>query len=135
MVGGAPLAAPEIARQIVLIVGSRGNSCTGTAIAPTLALYKDARSHGVAVFFVTGRPPAIQSQTEGNLRAAGYNGWSGISFKPGGGTEAFKSAERAKIERRGYDIVVNMGDQESDLDGGHADRAFKLPNPFYFVAG
>jgi hypothetical protein len=30
--------------------------------------------------------------------------------------------------------VVNMGDQESDLDGGHADRAFKLPNPFYFVA-
>jgi len=29
--------------------------------------------------------------------------------------------------------VVNMGDQESDLTGGHADRAFKLPNPFYFI--
>ena len=103
-------------------------------IAPTLALYKDARSHRVAVFFVTGRPSAIQSQTEGNLHAAGYDGWTGISFKPGGGTEAFKSSERAKIERQGYDIVVNMGDQESDLDGGHADRAFKLPNPFYYVA-
>jgi hypothetical protein len=108
---------------------------TGTAIAPTLALYKDATSHGVAVFFITGRPPAIQSQTEANLRAQGYDKWKGISFKPGGGTEAFKSAERAKIEHQGYDIVVNMGDQESDLDGGHADRAFKLPNPFYFVAG
>src|SRR3954470_17624997 len=107
---------------------------TGTAIAPTLALYKDARSHRVAVFFITGRPSAIQSQTEGNLHAVGYDGWTGISFKPGGGTEAFKSGERAKIERQGYDIVVNMGDQESDLDGGHADRAFKLPNPFYFVA-
>jgi hypothetical protein len=34
----------------------------------------------------------------------------------------------------GYDIVVNAGDQESDLEGGHADRAFKLPNPFYFVS-
>jgi hypothetical protein len=107
---------------------------TGTAIAPTLALYKDARSHRVAVFFITGRPSAIQSQTEGNLHAVGYDGWTGISFKPGGGTEAFKSGERAKIERQGYDIVVNVGDQESDLDGGHADRAFKLPNPFYFVA-
>jgi HAD superfamily, subfamily IIIB (Acid phosphatase) len=107
---------------------------TGTAIAPTLALYKDARSHRVAVFFITGRPTAIQSQTESNLHAVGYDGWTGISFKPGGGTEAFKSSERAKIERQGYDIVVNMGDQESDLDGGHADRAFKLPNPFYFVA-
>jgi hypothetical protein len=107
---------------------------TGTAIAPTLALYKDARSHGVAVFFVTGRPSAIRSQTEGNLKAQGYDGWTGISYKPSGGTEAFKSGERAKIERQGYDIVVNMGDQESDLDGGHADRAFKLPNPFYYIA-
>jgi hypothetical protein len=108
---------------------------TGTAIASTLALYKDARSHGVAVFFITGRPSGIQSQTEANLRAAGYDqGWNEISFKPGGGTEAFKSSERAKIQRRGFDIVVNLGDQESDLDGGHADRAFKLPNPFYFIA-
>jgi hypothetical protein len=24
--------------------------------------------------------------------------------------------------------------KESDLDGGHADRAFKLPNPYYFIA-
>jgi hypothetical protein len=30
--------------------------------------------------------------------------------------------------------VVNLGDQESDLDGGHAERAFKLPNPFYFIS-
>ena len=109
---------------------------TGTAIAPTLALYQDARSHKVAVFFVTGRPAAIQSITESNLRSAGYDkSWTGIFFKPGGdGTEAFKSSTRAQLERKGYDIVVNLGDQESDLDGGHADRAFKLPNPFYFIA-
>jgi hypothetical protein len=28
---------------------------------------------------------------------------------------------------------VNVGDQESDLQGGHVVRAFKLPNPFYFI--
>ena len=38
MVGGAPPAAGEIARSPVLIVGSRGNSCTGTAIARDLVL-------------------------------------------------------------------------------------------------
>src|SRR4051794_30963686 len=109
---------------------------TGTAIATTLALYQDARSHGVAVFFITGRPSAIQSQTEANLRSVGYDkGWNGLSFKPSGETtKAYKSEARAKIEHDGYDIVVNVGDQESDLDGGHAARAYKLPNPFYFVA-
>ncbi len=38
MVGGAPPASGEIAKHVVLIVGSRGNSCTGTAIARDLVL-------------------------------------------------------------------------------------------------
>ena len=81
-------------------------SGTGTAIQPTLQLYRAARSRSVAVY-----------------------------FKPSGtGTEAFKSSTRAGIQRQGYDVVVNLGDQESDLDGGHADRAVKLPNPFYFIS-
>jgi hypothetical protein len=109
---------------------------TGTAIAPTLGLYRDARGHGVAVFFITGRPSQIQSITEQNLKSQGYDqGWDGLSFKPSSsGTEAFKAGERAKIEQQGFDIVLNMGDQESDLHGGHADRDFKLPNPFYFIS-
>jgi hypothetical protein len=111
-------------------------TATGTAIQPTLALYQRARAKGVAVFFVTGRPPQIASITALNLTQQGYDkGWSGLSMKPtDAGTQAFKSSTRAGIESRGYDIVVNVGDQESDLDGGHADRAFKLPNPFYFIA-
>jgi len=38
MVGGAPLAEPAIARHVVLIVGSRGTACTGTAVAQTIVL-------------------------------------------------------------------------------------------------
>jgi hypothetical protein len=45
----------------------------------------------------------------------------------------YKSATRAHIESLGYDIVANFGDQFSDLEGGHADRSFKLPNPNYFL--
>ena len=45
----------------------------------------------------------------------------------------YKSATRAHIESLGYDIVANFGDQYSDLDGGYADKTFKLPNPSYFL--
>ena len=45
----------------------------------------------------------------------------------------YKSATRAHIESLGYDIVANFGDQYSDLEGGYADRTFKLPNPNYFL--
>ena len=38
MVGGAPMATDDIARHVVLIVGSRGNSCTGVAVARDLVL-------------------------------------------------------------------------------------------------
>jgi hypothetical protein len=108
---------------------------SGRAIAPTLALYREARKRGVAVFFVTGRPDLVRGPTESNLRSAGYDkGWDGLSFKPSGITTVdYKAGQRKQIEGRGYDIVVNLGDQESDLDDGHADRAFKLPNPFYFI--
>ncbi len=104
---------------------------------PTLHLFEVARSHGIAVFFITGRPdniPGVRSQTVTNLQGAGYQDWAGLSLNPGGlATVPYKSGERAEIERRGYRIIANVGDQESDLQGGHADRAFKLPNPFYFI--
>jgi hypothetical protein len=38
MVGGAPPADPAIARHVVLLVGSRGNSCSGVVIARDLVL-------------------------------------------------------------------------------------------------
>jgi len=45
----------------------------------------------------------------------------------------YKSATRAHIESLGYDIVANVGDQFSDLKGGHADHVFKIPNPSYYL--
>ena len=29
--------------------------------------------------------------------------------------------------------MANFGDQFSDLKGGHADKAYKLPNPTYYL--
>jgi hypothetical protein len=110
-------------------------SASAPSIASTLELYRQARAAGISVFAITGRPAAIETQTRQNLNNAGYTDLSGIFFKPG--AEAvipFKSGQRAALESQGYRIVANVGDQESDLAGGHADRSFKLPNPFYFIS-
>jgi hypothetical protein len=46
----------------------------------------------------------------------------------------YKSSIRKTIEKKGYDIVINIGDQFSDLKGGFADMVFKVPDPYYFVS-
>ncbi len=107
-------------------------------IAPTLKLYRQARKQGVAVFFITGRPESLREPTVRNLRAAGYNGWTALVMVPGNFPRTksavdFKAPARKRIVDQGYAIVLNMGDQESDLAGGYAERTFKLPDPFYYV--
>jgi len=105
-------------------------------IKPVLALARLARQRGVAVFFLTGRPERLRAATERNLQAAGYE-WTGVLLKPDAlNTQSaveFKAPERKKLMDQGYTVIVNMGDQMSDLEGGFAERTYKLPNPFYFV--
>jgi acid phosphatase len=106
------------------------------ALRPTLELAKRAKELGVAVFFISGRPPALREATERNLREQGYE-WNEVIVLPADATFAsavdFKAPERKKLAERGYTIVLSMGDQESDLRGGYAERVFKLPNPVYFL--
>ena len=106
-------------------------------LAPTVALVAAARELGVAVFFITGRPESQRAATERNLRTAGYDGFVAVRMVPDGQrfaqAAAFKAPQRAGIEAAGYTIVANVGDQPSDLAGGHAQRAFLLPNPFYRI--
>ena len=107
------------------------------AIKPMLALYKDARKHNVAIFFVTGRRPNFQRSTERNLKKAGYTSWHGLYFRPkqdkNQSVIPYKTQVRASITRQGYTIIASIGDQTSDLTGGYADKTFKLPNPYYYL--
>jgi hypothetical protein len=108
----------------------------GAAMTSTLALYQDAISKNIAVFFITGRGEASRAHTEHNLQREGYTKWNAVVLKPAGSTlstVAYKSAARAVVEQQGFEIIANIGDQYSDLAGGHADLAFKLANPFYFL--
>jgi predicted secreted acid phosphatase len=112
-------------------------STRATAIQPTLEVYKVAKKLGVAMFFVTGRfdEPLEKSSTELNLWKVGYEGWTKLFMRHDhdGTVAAYKTGARKQIETDGYTIIANIGDQQSDLDGGHAERIFKVPNPFYFI--
>lgn len=105
-------------------------------IAPVADIYRLARARGVAVFYLTGRRERDRPATEKNLQLAGLGDYAALHCKPGdyqGTTQSFKTATRRRITEQGYTIIANIGDQQSDLDGGYAERTFKLPNPFYLT--
>lgn len=107
-----------------------------TAIYPVQAVYNTAVNAKIAVFFITGRTPDGAAATERNLRQVGYETWTRVIYKPADFDEsarAFKIDARRQLAAEGYLIIANIGDQNSDLLGGYAERTFKLPNPFYIV--
>jgi hypothetical protein len=126
-------------------------SAQATAIGPTLDLFnlaqklKGKNGEPVAIFFVTGRyeDPFERLATEWNLRKVGYDNWRGLFMRPDSSRDdkfvsRYKTLSRIKIEAS-HTIVANVGDQLSDLvgdqNGDHAERCFKVPNPFYFIPG
>ena len=120
-----------------------------------VSLVSAAQSAGCTIVGLTGRNDDQKAATLANLAKVGFTGftaanyytkWTGVgaSQQPSYitcatakcSTVEYKSQTRAHIESRaggGYDVVANYGDQFSDLLGGHADSAVKLPNPTYYL--
>jgi len=107
-----------------------------------------AQTHGITVFWITGRHESQRGFTSANLPAAGFQSpddTAHLFLKPDANPPAYltcglscttiqyKSLTRGHIASMGYNILANMGDQFSDLKGGFADRDFKLPNPMYYI--
>jgi predicted secreted acid phosphatase len=107
------------------------------AIPQTLELFRHARSRDVSVFFISGRRERQRAATTRNLRRAGYTGYEKLILRPNrekrGTHDGWKARMRRRIVRDGFSILVNAGDQRSDLDGGSATHAIKLPNPMYVI--
>lgn len=113
------------------------NTAQAPAIPGTLRIDKEAKQLGVEVFFITGRHESERPATEKNLRAVGYE-WKSLTMcAPSQDchvAEVYKSAARAAIAAQGYTIVLNVGDQWSDLkDKPEAEFSVKYPNPYYFI--
>ncbi|HEX2892400.1 MAG TPA: HAD family acid phosphatase [Marmoricola sp.] len=113
------------------------------------------QAKGYAVFGITGRNSGQETATLTNLSNVGYTGFDTANFftkwtssepvpayvdcaadgnASSCSTVEYKAFTRKHIEQDlGYDIVLNVGDQFSDLQGGYADAALKLPNPTYYL--
>ena len=105
-------------------------------IQPTLDLYNYAKDNGVAIFFITGRYENSRQSTIDALQNAGYKDWNVLYMRPDGDKRLaldYKVATRKQIQNSGFDIVLSVSDQASDLQGGFADHTVKVPNPFYII--
>jgi predicted secreted acid phosphatase len=98
---------------------------------PVLNAARYAQEHGVSLFFISGRPDLLYVPTKANLEYDGYQ-VAGLYvrslpdlFK---NLADFKTAQRVGIENKGYTIIANIGNSDTDLSGGHAEKTFKLPD-------
>ncbi|MBX9572401.1 MAG: HAD family acid phosphatase [Candidatus Obscuribacterales bacterium] len=109
------------------------------AKAPTLKKTADflawARKNGFAIFLVTGRSEKDRPGTILNLVRQGV-AFDGLYMRPNGDRSKaaeMKTKHRKAIQDMGFQIVVNIGDQFSDLEGGLSVDCEKLPNKMYYV--
>ncbi|MFI9561869.1 HAD family acid phosphatase [Streptomyces rishiriensis] len=130
------------------------NKADRPAVFGSPELVRYAQKKGVEVFYNSGLAEAQRSAAVENLKKVGadVNLDAGHMFLKNAAappsylsacatpgvwtctTVQYKSGTRKHIEDDlGYEIIADFGDQYSDLDGGYADRTYKLPNPTYFV--
>ncbi|MDC4232210.1 LPXTG cell wall anchor domain-containing protein [Actinomyces sp. B33] len=117
-----------------------------------VGLVHAAKDAGCEIIGLTGRSDSLKEVTQRNMDEVGYPSIDPALYftktsssaaelpawvtcaEPKCTTIEFKSSVRKHIEDDlGYRIVGNFGDQYSDLIGGHADVAYKLPNPTYYL--
>jgi predicted secreted acid phosphatase len=119
------------------------------AVPHMVKLEKKVKRAGCTVVGLTGRTKSQGKATLKNLKKVGYRGFTrhNFYFKPNTGkafpkylhcractTVQYKSGTRKYLAtRRHFTIVASLGDQFSDLKGGHAKKKLKLPNPTYYL--
>ena len=132
------------------------------AVAGMPDLLRTLEARGYDVYGVTGRPPAQEDDTVANLTEQGFTTTGGdpifdndnlyttgfafgsqpayVDCTADGNAASCSTVEKKAFTRKhiedtdGENVVLNVGDQWSDLMGGYADDWSKIPNPTYFLA-
>jgi 5'-nucleotidase (lipoprotein e(P4) family) len=101
----------------------------------TAAFLNWAKEKGYYIVLITGRVESQREATEANLKK--YNiPYDRLFLRPDEYNidivSNYKRNTRQKLSNEGYRIILNIGDQKSDLRGGFG-KGFKLPNPIYTI--
>lgn len=103
------------------------------AIEPMVDFYHWLLSLNIPTFFVTARSLQLKEATLDNFNKLHIN-TPNIFFrdeKKWPIPKEFKIAMRKEMTDNNFEIILNIGDQPTDFEGGYWKRALKVPNPFY----
>jgi len=99
-------------------------------------LIKKAKDKGLSVMFITGRPG---NQALATFQQTSTIPWDAGFLKPMGGVKiksvVFKHDLRELLKSYGYEVVMQIGDQESDFDVpvSRSEGEYLLPNLMYTI--
>lgn len=100
----------------------------GRPVRKVRNLARRADRLGVTVFFNTGRLRSSLGDVRDQLRAAGYDVGGICTRRRGELLPDSKQRCRARFVARGFTIVANVGNNDTDLVGGDYERAYRLPD-------
>lgn len=105
------------------------------AIKQTLDFYNYLKSKGVRLIFLTGRNMEEYDATYRNLVEQGYRDFDTIIVRSDQerklGAAQFKTQKRKELTDTGYEIIICVGDQWTDLTGDYTGIKVKIPNYLY----
>ena len=112
-------------------------SCAYQPIPEVIALYHELQAKGIPLVLLGGGSESLRDPWVSCLHRNGIDGWQAFILRgpdtPAMPVAEFKARERARIEAAGQRIVASIGDQVSDMAGGHLVRGFLLPNLLYYL--
>jgi predicted secreted acid phosphatase len=102
-------------------------------IQPMVDLYLWLLQKPVEVVFITARALDLEKATLNNFNQCQLPLSKTIFRDPlkWPVPKKFKTEQRRLISEAGSDIILNIGDQPTDFEGGYWKQALKVPNPFY----
>jgi predicted secreted acid phosphatase len=113
------------------------NEAKAPAIPEVKQFYDFVTVKKIKVIFLSSRNISQYKATYKNLLNAGYTAFDTLILKDSPYADftslAFKSKQRELLTQKGYDIIADIGDQVSDLEGKFHGLQIKLPNYMYIV--
>ncbi len=107
------------------------------AIPQVKMLYDSLIARKIKIIFLTGRAADILPASKQNLIEAGYITFDTLVGKSVGDMKTtaavFKENKRKEFTAKGYNIILCVGDQWSDLFGECTGIKVKVPNYLYII--
>jgi len=106
-------------------------------IPQTKKLYDWLIANNVKIVFITGRQYEVRDATLKNLKEQGITEFEDLITRSPKTSKmsavVFKNYERGVLADKGYNVVICVGDQWSDLEGDNVGLPVKLPNYLYLI--